>query len=157
MEGVGWIMSIILGALAGWIAEKIMRSNMGLLMNIILGIVGALVANFILVAIMGDTLQGWIGQLIVAVIGACLLVAPGARAVLRPVARLGRDALTASIAHLLLGAMVVWHWQTRARPSLTDQILLVVVVLGVLLAVRDAWLRRWGRGPLEWALRALTT
>jgi uncharacterized membrane protein YeaQ/YmgE (transglycosylase-associated protein family) len=75
MEGVGWIGAIIVGGLAGWIAEKVMRSDMGLLMNIILGIVGALVANAILVAVMGDTLEGWIGQLIVGVIGACILIA----------------------------------------------------------------------------------
>ena len=43
MEGVGWILAIILGGLAGWIAEKVMRSDMGLMMNIVLGIVGALV------------------------------------------------------------------------------------------------------------------
>ena len=75
MEGVGWIGAIIIGGLAGWIAEKVMRSDMGLLMNIILGIVGALVANAILVAVLGDTLEGWIGQLIVGVIGASLLIA----------------------------------------------------------------------------------
>jgi uncharacterized membrane protein YeaQ/YmgE (transglycosylase-associated protein family) len=75
MEGVGWIGAIIIGGLAGWIAEKVMRSDMGLLMNIVLGIVGALVANAILVAVMGNTLNGWIGQLIVAVIGACILIA----------------------------------------------------------------------------------
>ncbi|MGR3464849.1 GlsB/YeaQ/YmgE family stress response membrane protein [Limimaricola sp.] len=74
MTGIGWIGSIILGGLAGWIAEKIMKADMGLLMNIILGIVGALVANWILVAITGSTLGGWIGQLVVAVIGACLLI-----------------------------------------------------------------------------------
>ena len=39
MEGVGWIMTIIIGGIAGWIAEKVMRSDMGLIMNIILGIV----------------------------------------------------------------------------------------------------------------------
>ncbi len=74
MAGIGWIGSIILGGLAGWIAEKIMKSDMGLLMNIVLGIVGALVANFLLAAIVGSTLSGWIGQLFVAVIGACLLI-----------------------------------------------------------------------------------
>ena len=74
MEGVGWIGAIIIGGIAGWIAEKVMHSNMGLIMNIILGIVGALVANFILRAIIGDTPSGWIGQLIVAVIGACILI-----------------------------------------------------------------------------------
>lgn len=74
MSGIGWIGSIILGALAGWIAEKIMKSDQSLLMNIVLGIVGALVLNWLLIAIIGTTLGGWIGQLIVAVIGACLLI-----------------------------------------------------------------------------------
>jgi uncharacterized membrane protein YeaQ/YmgE (transglycosylase-associated protein family) len=74
MEGIGWIGSIIIGGLAGWIAEKIMKSDMGLIMNIVLGIVGALVANFLLMAIIGTTLYGWIGQLVVAVLGACLLI-----------------------------------------------------------------------------------
>jgi uncharacterized membrane protein YeaQ/YmgE (transglycosylase-associated protein family) len=74
MEGLGWILSIIVGALAGWIAEQIMKSNQGLLMNIILGIVGAVVGNFLLMLIFGATMGGIFGQLIVAVIGACLLI-----------------------------------------------------------------------------------
>ena len=74
MEGVGWIMAIIIGALAGWIAEKIMKTDQGLLMNIVLGIVGAVVGNFILMLIFGATMGGIIGQLVVAVIGACLLI-----------------------------------------------------------------------------------
>ena len=75
MEGLGWILSIIVGALAGWIAEKIMRTNQGLLMNIILGIVGAVIGNFLLMLIFGATMGGIVGQLIVAVVGACLLIA----------------------------------------------------------------------------------
>jgi uncharacterized membrane protein YeaQ/YmgE (transglycosylase-associated protein family) len=75
MEGLGWILSIIVGALAGWIAEKIMRTNDGLLMNIILGIVGAVVGNFLLMLVFGATMGGIVGQLIVAVVGACLLIA----------------------------------------------------------------------------------
>src|SRR4051794_57860 len=39
--GVGWIAAIIIGGLAGWLAEKFMKSEMGLFMNIVLGIVGA--------------------------------------------------------------------------------------------------------------------
>ena len=74
MEGMGWIGAIIIGGLAGWIAEKIMKADHGLLVNIIPGIVGALVANAILFAVVGSTLGGWIGQLVVAVIGACLLI-----------------------------------------------------------------------------------
>ena len=76
MSGIGWIMSIILGGIAGWIAEKIMHSNMGLLMNIVVGIVGAVVANFLLALILGDTVGegSWLIQLLVAVGGACLLI-----------------------------------------------------------------------------------
>ncbi len=75
MSGIGWIGSVIIGALAGWIAEKIMKSDQGLLMNIVLGILGALILNWILLAIIGTTLGGWFGQLIVAAAGACLLIA----------------------------------------------------------------------------------
>jgi uncharacterized membrane protein YeaQ/YmgE (transglycosylase-associated protein family) len=46
--GVGWIAAIIIGGLAGWLAEKFMKSEMGLFMNIVLGIVGAAVASAIL-------------------------------------------------------------------------------------------------------------
>jgi uncharacterized membrane protein YeaQ/YmgE (transglycosylase-associated protein family) len=65
---------ILVGAVAGWLAEQVMKSNQGLLMNIILGVVGALVLNFILTAVGVGTLGGIIGQLIIAFIGACLLI-----------------------------------------------------------------------------------
>jgi uncharacterized membrane protein YeaQ/YmgE (transglycosylase-associated protein family) len=74
MTGVGWFMAIILGGIAGWIAEQIMKSDMGLIMNIILGIVGAVVMNAILGAIGIIPPGGWIWQCIIAVIGACLLI-----------------------------------------------------------------------------------
>ena len=45
---VGWIAAIIIGGIAGWLAEQFMKSDMGLLMNIVLGIVGAAVASAIL-------------------------------------------------------------------------------------------------------------
>jgi uncharacterized membrane protein YeaQ/YmgE (transglycosylase-associated protein family) len=75
MTGIGWLAAIIVGGLAGWLAEKFMDRNHGLLMNIVLGIVGALVFNFILMTIFGSTLGGWIGQLFVGFVGACLLIA----------------------------------------------------------------------------------
>ncbi|MCJ8140703.1 GlsB/YeaQ/YmgE family stress response membrane protein [Falsirhodobacter halotolerans] len=74
MEGLGWIGAIIVGAIAGWIAEKLMKSDHGLLMNIILGILGAVLMNFLLVAIVGWTAGGVLGQLLVGVIGACILI-----------------------------------------------------------------------------------
>ncbi|WP_299562666.1 GlsB/YeaQ/YmgE family stress response membrane protein [uncultured Sulfitobacter sp.] len=77
MAGIGWVMSIIIGALAGWIAEKIMKTDHGLILNIILGVLGAIIFNWILFAVFGSTLGGWIGQLFVATIGACILIAAG--------------------------------------------------------------------------------
>lgn len=75
MVGMSWILAIIIGALAGWIAEKLMRSNMGILMNIVLGIVGAVLGNFLATWIFGATADGIVGQLLVATVGACLLIA----------------------------------------------------------------------------------
>ena len=72
---MGWIITIILGGLAGWIAEKIMGADHGLLTNIILGILGAAVLNFILSVLFGAyEPSNWIAYLIVAVIGACGLI-----------------------------------------------------------------------------------
>jgi uncharacterized membrane protein YeaQ/YmgE (transglycosylase-associated protein family) len=77
MAGLGWILTIIVGAIAGWIAERLMGANHSLLMNIILGILGAVLLNAILVWGTGATLGGVLGQLLVAVIGACILIALG--------------------------------------------------------------------------------
>ena len=70
---MGWIVAIIIGGIAGWLAEQFMKSNMGLLWNIVLGMVGAAIADAILSAI-GINLGGWFGYLIAGFIGACLLI-----------------------------------------------------------------------------------
>lgn len=76
MEGVGWIGAIIVGGIAGWLAEQFMKSNLGLLMNIILGIVGAALASA-LFGLVGIQFGGWIGYLIAGFIGAVILIAIG--------------------------------------------------------------------------------
>ena len=73
-QAIGWIAAIIIGGIAGWLAEQFMKSNMGLLMNIVLGIVGAVVASF-LMGLVGISLGGWIGYLIAGFIGAVILIA----------------------------------------------------------------------------------
>ena len=70
---IGWIATIIVGGVAGWLAEQFMKSEMGLLMNIVLGIIGAAVASFLL-SIFGINLGGWLGYLIAGFIGAVLLI-----------------------------------------------------------------------------------
>ena len=77
---MGLIAWIIFGALAGWIASIIMRNNaeQGALGNIIVGILGALLGGFLVRALTNDS-QGITGfnitSLIVAIIGACVLIA----------------------------------------------------------------------------------
>ena len=71
--GVGWIAAIIVGGIAGWLAEQFMKSNMGLIMNIVLGIVGAAIASAIL-SYFGIALGGWVGYLISGFIGAVFLI-----------------------------------------------------------------------------------
>ena len=73
-QQIGWLGAIIIGAFAGWLAEKIMKSDHGLLTNIILGVVGAGIANTIFIW-MDITVAGWLGYLIAGFIGACLVIA----------------------------------------------------------------------------------
>ncbi len=69
---IGWI---ILGAIAGWLAGMFMKGGgYGLIGDIIVGIVGALVGGFVL-SLFGLGANGFIGTLITAFIGACILIA----------------------------------------------------------------------------------
>ena len=76
--GVGWIGTLFIGALAGIIADKVMKSNHGLLMNIVIGIVGSYIGAFLANALgiqLGEIFSGWFwGNLIVAAIGAVVLL-----------------------------------------------------------------------------------
>ena len=69
-----FIVFILIGALAGFIAGKIMRgSGFGILLNIIIGIVGGIVGGMIL-DIFGFHSSNIIGSLITSVIGAVVLL-----------------------------------------------------------------------------------
>ena len=69
------ILWVILGAVAGWIADMIMKSDHGVIEDIILGVVGAFVGGFILNFLGQSGVTGFnIYSLIVAVIGAVVLI-----------------------------------------------------------------------------------
>lgn len=75
---MGIILWIIFGALAGWIASKIMNTDaeQGAIANIIVGIVGALLGGFIFNLFGGSEVTGFnIYSLFVAVVGAVVLLA----------------------------------------------------------------------------------
>ncbi|PKR90343.1 GlsB/YeaQ/YmgE family stress response membrane protein [Pleomorphomonas diazotrophica] len=73
MAGVGIIGTIIIGLLAGWLAERFTRSDHGLLTNLVLGVVGALVFGWV-AGQLGFFPRGWIANLIGGTIGAVVLI-----------------------------------------------------------------------------------
>jgi uncharacterized membrane protein YeaQ/YmgE (transglycosylase-associated protein family) len=73
MSGVGVLSAIIIGVLAGWIAEQVTNHNHGLLTNLIVGLVGAFLGGA-LAGMLGFTFGGFWGSLLVSTIGAVLLL-----------------------------------------------------------------------------------
>lgn len=73
MHGVGLIGAVVIGILAGWIAEKVMRRNHGLLTNLIVGVIGAFLGGFLATSL-GIGYSGFVGTLLVAAAGAVILL-----------------------------------------------------------------------------------
>jgi uncharacterized membrane protein YeaQ/YmgE (transglycosylase-associated protein family) len=66
--------AIIIGLLAGWIAGKLMRGQgFGILADIVLGLVGAVIGQWIFDRL-GIVVVGGLGFLVMATIGAIILV-----------------------------------------------------------------------------------
>lgn len=74
MEGIGWISFLIIGLIAGFVAEKVMARSHGLLTNLVVGVIGAYLGA-ILFSLLGLGASGFIGTLVVATIGAIALLA----------------------------------------------------------------------------------
>jgi uncharacterized membrane protein YeaQ/YmgE (transglycosylase-associated protein family) len=70
---VGLFMMLIIGALAGWIAEKITASDHGIFTNILIGICGAFVGGK-LAEVLQIPVFGFIRTLIAATIGAIIIL-----------------------------------------------------------------------------------
>lgn len=71
--GVGFFSMIIIGALAGWIAERITASNYGLLTNILMGIGGAFIGSKI-AELLDIPVFGFFRTLIAATVGAVIII-----------------------------------------------------------------------------------
>jgi uncharacterized membrane protein YeaQ/YmgE (transglycosylase-associated protein family) len=72
------ILWIVFGALAGWIASLIMKTDdeQGGLMNIVVGILGAIIGGFLMQMLGGSGVTGFnIGSLLVSILGAVILIA----------------------------------------------------------------------------------
>ncbi len=73
--GLGIIGWIVVGIVAGWLAEKIMGRNHGLLTNLLVGVVGALIGGFLATNVFGFAANGsWIVAILIATAGAVILL-----------------------------------------------------------------------------------
>lgn len=74
---MGIIITIVLGALIGWIASMIMRTDeqQGAIANIIIGILGAFVGGFIFRTFFDTETDSIVGEIVVGVIGAVIVIA----------------------------------------------------------------------------------
>jgi len=72
---VGWIGYIIIGALAGWIAGKIVKGKgSGILLNIVTGVVGALLGGWLLSFAFDTASGGWWFTFFTAIFGSVILL-----------------------------------------------------------------------------------
>ena len=75
MGQMGWVAWLIVGAVAGWLASKVMRTGQGLLTDILVGIVGAFIGGFVFNALgLAGTTGFNIWSIFVAFIGAVVLL-----------------------------------------------------------------------------------
>jgi len=75
---MGIIAWIVLGALAGWIASMIMKTDaeQGAIGNIIVGIIGAFIGGFVMGLFGKDGVNGFnLYSIIVSIVGACIALA----------------------------------------------------------------------------------
>ncbi|MBI4274451.1 MAG: GlsB/YeaQ/YmgE family stress response membrane protein [Rhizobiales bacterium] len=71
--GVGLITMLIIGVIAGWIAEKVTASDHGILTNILVGIAGAFIGGK-LAEVLQIPVFGFVRLLIAATIGAIIIL-----------------------------------------------------------------------------------
>lgn len=77
---MGWIIALIVGGIAGWLASMIMNrdASMGIFWNIVVGCVGSILGNALagpLLGVSGSVQEFSLTGLIIAVIGAVVLLA----------------------------------------------------------------------------------
>jgi len=73
MPGTGFFGMLLIGFLAGYVAEKSMNRDHGFLTNILVGIAGSFVGGT-LAGLVGINYYGFLGNLIVAIAGAILIL-----------------------------------------------------------------------------------
>ena len=73
---MGWIITIVIGGIIGWLASIVMKTNaqMGLIANILVGVVGSVLGSW-LAGVLGVATSSAIVGYIISIVGAVLLIA----------------------------------------------------------------------------------
>ena len=76
---MGWIIALIVGGIAGWLASKVMNrdASMGIFWNVVVGCVGSLIGNAVagpLLGISGSVQEFSLTGLVIAFVGAVILL-----------------------------------------------------------------------------------
>jgi uncharacterized membrane protein YeaQ/YmgE (transglycosylase-associated protein family) len=75
MSAHGIIVWLVIGAIAGWLAGRLVKGGgFGLVGDIVVGIVGALIGGWLADALHIDIGSGFIASIITAIIGAVILL-----------------------------------------------------------------------------------
>ncbi|KTR85210.1 putative membrane protein YeaQ/YmgE (transglycosylase-associated protein family) [Novosphingobium fluoreni] len=77
---MGWIIALIVGGVAGWLASLVMNrdASMGVVLNIVVGCIGSLIGNALagpLLGVRGSVQEFSLVGLIIAFVGAVILLA----------------------------------------------------------------------------------
>jgi len=77
---MGWIIALIVGGVAGWLASKVMNrdASMGIFWNIVVGCVGSVIGNALsgpLFGVQGSVKEFSLPGLVIAIAGAAILLA----------------------------------------------------------------------------------
>ena len=76
---MGWIIALIVGGVAGWLASMVMNrdASMGIFWNIVVGCIGSVIGNLIagpLLGVSGSVQEFSLTGLILAILGAVILL-----------------------------------------------------------------------------------
>jgi uncharacterized membrane protein YeaQ/YmgE (transglycosylase-associated protein family) len=70
---IGLLLTVIVGAVSGWVAGLIMKSKGSFYRNLVLGLVGGLLGGLIL-GVFGVNTNSYIWGFVTSILGACLLI-----------------------------------------------------------------------------------
>ncbi|MFO7692319.1 MAG: GlsB/YeaQ/YmgE family stress response membrane protein [Vicinamibacterales bacterium] len=73
---MGWLVTIIIGGIIGWIASIVMKTNaqMGIIANILVGIAGSIIGSW-LAGVLGVPPSSALVGYLISIIGAVILIA----------------------------------------------------------------------------------